>query len=227
MTFTGFGAQALPFFKALAFHQSKEWFDANRAIYDTEVKAPYVALIEALAGRFAAAGIPLTGSARSSLFRLNRDIRFSKDKSPYKTHGGAVMSRTGTKADQGFLYIHLDPKGCFAAAAFYHPEPAETGNLRRAIRRDPLAWRKMVADLESEGLSLEPGEPLSRTPRGFEDVADDDLIAAIRKRSLIVRHPLPDALMQSADLPAAIESFVRRVRPFFDWGWSAIVDSRP
>jgi uncharacterized protein (TIGR02453 family) len=84
MPFSGFGPQALPFFKALAFHQTKDWFEANRAIYEGDVKTPFGDLVEALAARFAKEKIPLKGDRKASLFRINRDVRFAKDKSPYK-----------------------------------------------------------------------------------------------------------------------------------------------
>src|SRR5579862_452722 len=133
MTFKGFGPQALPFFRALAFHQTREWFEENRETHETQVKGPFGDLIEDLAAAFAKARVPLKGDRKASLFRLNRDIRFSKDKSPYKTHAGAVLTRGGGKNDQGLLYIHVAPEECFAAAGFYGPEPGELARLRRAI----------------------------------------------------------------------------------------------
>ena len=101
MSFQGFGPDALPFFKALAFHQTREWFEENRATYEAQIKAPFGDLVEDLASAFAKSGIPLRGDRKASLFRLNRDIRFSKDKSPYKTHAGAVLTRGGAKDDAG------------------------------------------------------------------------------------------------------------------------------
>ena len=118
--FSGFGPRAPGFFKALAFHQSKAWYDANRAIYEAEVKGPTVALLALLSQRFAAAGVPLRGDARS-VFRLNRDVRFAREKHPYKTAGGAVLSRDGTRRTPGFVYLHIDPAGCFLAAGFWQP----------------------------------------------------------------------------------------------------------
>src|SRR6476619_7498956 len=113
--FNGFGLQALAFFKALKFHQSKEWFEENKAIYRGDVLEPMVALLDDLTATCAKQRIPLKADGKRSIFRLNRDVRFSKDKSPYKTHAGAVMTRSGGKNDPGVLYIHVSPEGCFAA----------------------------------------------------------------------------------------------------------------
>ncbi len=96
-----------------------------------------VALIDDLTAAFAARRIPLRGDGKRSIFRLNRDVRFSKDKSPYKTHAGAVMTRSGSKKDNGLLYIHIDPTGCFAAAGFYQPEARGLAALRKAMLAQP------------------------------------------------------------------------------------------
>ena len=169
MAFSGFGPQAVPFFKALAFHQTKDWFEANRAIYEDEIKGPLGDLVEDLAARFAKAKTPLKGDRKASLFRINRDVRFAKDKSPYKTNAGAVLSRTGAKNDPGMLYFHVSAEGCFAAAGFWQPEPDALARLRAAIVRAPKAWKTMVAKLADGGLALEDEHALKRAPRGYRD----------------------------------------------------------
>ena len=118
MTFQGFGPEALPFFKALAFHQTKEWFEDNRATYESAIRGPMGDLVEAAAARLAKARIPIKGDRKSSLFRLHRDVRFSNNKDPYKTNAGLVMTRSGSKKDPGLVYFHLSPEGCFFAAGF-------------------------------------------------------------------------------------------------------------
>ena len=86
MTFAGFGPKALPFFKALKFHQSREWFEANRETYESAVKGPMSDLVEDVSERLWRAKIPIKGERKSSLFRIHRDVRFSANKDPYKTH---------------------------------------------------------------------------------------------------------------------------------------------
>ena len=190
MSFSGFGPQALPFFKALAFHQTKEWFEANRAIYENDVKKPFGDLVEALAAALQEAGLPLKGDRKSSLFRLHRDVRFAKDKNPYKTHAGAVLTRSGAKNDPGLLYIHIDPTGCLVAAGFYYPEPPRLAGFRRSVTDQPGRYRKMIAALQQTGLALSDGESLTRLPRGFESVADVDLAAALKRKSFTCSRPV-------------------------------------
>ena len=226
MSFTGFGPQALPFFKALGFHQTKEWFEANRSIYDNEIKQPLGDLVEDLAAALAKAGDPLKGDRKSSLFRINRDVRFAKDKSPYKTHAGAVLTRSGGKNDPGLLYLHLAADGCFAAAGFYQPEPDQLANLRAAIARAPKAWSAMTARLAKADLTLSDDYATKRAPRGFEDVADPEIAAALRNKSFICSRPIADARLAAPGLVEDLAAFARDATPLLEWGWSAIVDAR-
>src|SRR5271163_1081593 len=132
MSFQGFGLEALPFFKALAFHQSREWFEANRATYESAVKGPMGDLVEDVAERLGKARVPIKGDRKSSVFRIHRDVRFSSNKDPYKTNAGVALTRSGAKSDPGVLYFHLSPEECFFAAGFYLPEPDQLGRLRSA-----------------------------------------------------------------------------------------------
>jgi uncharacterized protein (TIGR02453 family) len=226
MSFDGFGPEALPFFKALGFHQSKEWFDENRATYESQIKNPFGDLVEDLAAAFDKAGIPLKGDRKASLFRLNRDTRFSKDKSHYKTHAGAVLTRGGAKNDKGLFYIHVAPDGCFVAAGFYYPEPDDLGRLRRAIVRAPKEYEKALAALKKAKLELSDEDSLTRAPRGFETVAEPKIAAAIRRKSFICSRPIDAARIVSPALVGDLATFGKQALPLLQWGWGAIVDER-
>ena len=189
MTFQGFGADALPFFKALAFHQSREWFEANRATYESAVKGPMGDLVEDVSERLAEAKIPIKGDRKSSVFRIHRDVRFSKNKDPYKTNAGVVLTRSGGKNEPGLLYFHLSPEECFFAAGFYHPESGQLGRLRGSAARAPKVFKAMTAKLGKMGLALSEEDSLKRAPRGFEAIDDAEIAAAIRLKSLICLRP--------------------------------------
>jgi uncharacterized protein (TIGR02453 family) len=226
MPFDGFGSNALPFFKALAFHQSKEWFEENRATYERDVKTPLGDLIDDLAAAFVKAKLPLKGDRKSSIFRLHRDIRFSKDKSPYKTHAGAVLTRSGGKNDPGLLYIHISPEECFTAAGFYGPEPEELARLRRAIVRAPKPYARMVAALDKAGLELSDEYDVSRLPREFAEAADPIVVAALKRKSFICSRSIRPARLKSTALIDDLVAFAKDARPLLEWGWAAIVDER-
>lgn len=219
--FSGFGPRALDFFRALAFHQDKGWFEANRGLYETDVRAPLETLVAALTTECAARGLPLRGDGRS-IFRLHRDVRFAKDKRPYKTNGGAVLTADGAKRTPGLLYIHVDPEGCFVAAGFWHSEPPQLALLRRAIAADPRGFRTVLRKLGAAGLALGDAEALVRLPKGFEDVADAAIAAALKNRNFVVRRPLAADRLTARDLPAEIADFASAAEPLLRFGWAAL-----
>lgn len=220
--FAGFGPQSLDFFRDLDAHQSREWFQANRETYEREVRRPMEALIADLSAGFARRAIPLTGEPGRAQFRLNRDVRFARDKSPYKAHAGAALTRDGAKAEPGMLYIHVDPEGSFAAAGFYRPEARELAAIRGAIRDRPADFARILAGLGRAKLPLEPGDPLKRIPRGFEAMADSPLADALKRRSLLVARPLAEADLRDPALVATLDAFARAALPLLRFGWSAL-----
>ena len=220
--FTGFGKNALGFFKALKFHQDKTWFDENKALYQSEVVDPIMALLDDLTAAFARKRIPLKADGKRSIFRIHHDVRFAKDKSPYKTHCGAVMTRSGAKMDNGLLYLHIDPDGCFAAVGFYQPEPADLAKLRKAIAADDAAFRRVLTALKKGKLDLETGSQLSRVPRGFEALKDGPLDGVIRLKSFIVEEAFPAKVVTTPKFADAILDFAKRAQPLLTYGWKAL-----
>jgi uncharacterized protein (TIGR02453 family) len=226
MTFAGFGPNALPFFKALKFHQSREWFEANRETYESAVKGPMGDLVEDVAERLIQAKIPIKGDRKSSLFRIHRDVRFSANKDPYKTNSGVVLSRSGNKNDPGLLYFHLSPEECFFAAGFYAPDPVKLARLRTAATRSPKGFKAMAAKLKKTGLALSIEDSLKRAPRGFEAIDDPEIAAATRLKSMICLRPVEEAAIASPALADDFCAFAADALPLLKWGWEALVDSR-
>jgi uncharacterized protein (DUF2461 family) len=111
MTFPGFASADLAFLSGLAAHNDRDWFTANRAVYDEVLKPALAALIADASTACAARGLALGGDPNKSQFRIHRDVRFSKDKQPYKTHLSAVLTRDGLKMSPGMAYIHIEPEG--------------------------------------------------------------------------------------------------------------------
>jgi len=216
--FKGFGEKAIPFLKALDFHQSREWFQENRALYESELHEPFCDLVETLTARFSAAGLGLRGDRKKSLFRINRDVRFSKDKRPYNRHLSAILSPDGSKMEQGVFYVHIGLERSFAGVAWWQPAPELLQAMRKAITTKPAAYRGMVAGLKKGGLALDPDDSLKRAPRGFEDVAEPDLAEAVRFRHFVVRHEIDPAAIHSAALVDDLVGFTLRARPLLDWG---------
>lgn len=215
--FTGFGPDALGFLRDLAREQDRAWFLANKNRYETAIRAPMASLVAAVSDALAARRVPLRGDPQRAMFRIQRDVRFAKDKRPYKTHAGATLTRDGGRLSPGLLYIHIDPEGCFTAAGFWQPEPAALEAIRQAIAGKPAAFKHALA---ADGLALSPDEDaLKRPPRGFEAIEDPALREALRCRSLTVRRGL-DSI--GAELPEAIVDFALAALPLLRFGWAAI-----
>lgn len=217
-TFRGFGEKALPFLRALDFHQSREWFQENRALFESELREPLGDLVETLTERLGAAGLGLRGNRKKSLFRINRDVRFAKDKKPYNAHVSAILSPDGTKMEQGVLFIYFGIESCRAAVAWWQPAPELLAAMRKAIVEKPKEFRAMVASLKKNGLALDGEGALKRMPRGFEEVADPEIAAAIRNRHFVVRQEIDPAGIHRPGLADEIVDFTVRARPLLDWG---------
>jgi uncharacterized protein (TIGR02453 family) len=152
MAFTGIPTAALDFYEDLENDNSKSFWTAHKAIYDESVKAPIEALAEALADEF----------GPGKYFRPYRDVRFSADKTPYKTHQGVWFGESK-------VYFHVSAAGLFVAAGYWRTSPAQVGRLRRAIDTDLPGeeLEKAVAAITKKGFEI-GGEQLSRVPNGFD-----------------------------------------------------------
>ncbi len=222
MSFVGFPKGASEFLAELAENNNREWFLTNKERHERDVKAPLGALVDALALAFAAHDLPLTGSAKTSLFRINRDVRFANDKSPYKTNAGAILSRDGTRKARGILYVHITPKDVLMALGFWSPEPADLHALREAIVKRAAAWAKVTAALDKAGHTLASEDALSRLPKGF-DAADPALADTLKLKHLIIRRPLTLARMRRPGLVDEILDFTRAGLPLLEFGWKALL----
>jgi uncharacterized protein (TIGR02453 family) len=219
--FTGFTPDALAFFRELTANNERAWFLANKSRYETQVRDPLASLVTDLAARLAKTKTPLRGDAKRSLFRINRDVRFSKDKSPYKTHAGATLTRDGEKLSQGLLYIHIDPAGSFAAAGFHEPDPAQLVRMRGAIVADAAGWKKVEAALARHGLEFSHEAVLARVPKGFEQ-APTAVAQALKLKGWIVERKLTPAEIATPKLVDTITKLAADAAPLLQFGWAAL-----
>lgn len=222
--FAGFRPAAFAFLNELRDNNDPAWFKPRKAVYEAEVLAPFRQLIVAVGEALHQAGLPLVGDPRRGIFRIYRDVRFSPDKRLYKTHAGAVLTRTGDKRNPGLLYLHVAPGESMVAAGFWHPAPDLLAKLRRAILGDPDGFLALAALLEQAGHPIASDERLSRPPRGFEAAKGTPVAEYVGWKSFTVHAPLSDAEMQSPALVDRIVAFAHRVLPLLEWGWAAIDD---
>ncbi|WNV74405.1 DUF2461 domain-containing protein [Geodermatophilus sp. DSM 44513] len=169
--FQGFPDEGLVFYEGLEADNSKTFWTRHKAVYDGCVRAPVQALVDELAGEF--------GTAK--LFRPYRDVRFSHDKTPYKTHQGAVVAPEGR--GPGALYVQLSAEGLLVGGGCWRLESDQVARYRRAVADDVQGprLRSEVDRLTGAGWEI-GGDRLVRVPSGF-DVADDR-VDLLRHRSL-------------------------------------------
>ena len=205
MRFEGFGAGACRFYEDLADNNSRDWFQANRDRYEAEVRAPLEYLLDDLAGEF----------GEGKVFRPNRDVRFSKDKSPYKTNAAAVISDEG---DRRSLYVQISAEGLLVGGGAYWlgGEPLE--RLRSAIDDDRTGaeLEHIVADLEAAGAETGAHETLKTAPRGY--AKDHPRIDLLRQKGIIGwwEHP-PRRWLQTTEARNRLADGWRRLGPLNAW----------
>jgi len=219
-----FSKRSLTFFRQLARNNEKAWFEAHRADYENEVRAPMRELIEELDVRFAKFAPEIGGDPKRSMFRINRDIRFSKDKSPYKTHAAAwfhhrnAARSVGSEADAGSAgyYFHLEPGGrSMLGAGLWMPPRPQLNKLREAIAENPKGFDRMVRSLPSrfDGLDDEPA--LRRMPRGYAE--DHPAAKWLKYQSFTTGHTLTDAQVTSKSLADLLAREFAAVLPLVRW----------
>jgi len=225
--FAGFRPAAFAFFSELRDNNDPAWFKPRKAVYEAEVLGPFRELIAAAGAALHEAGLPLIGDARHGIFRIYRDVRFSPDKRLYKTHAGAVLTRSGRKRDPGLLYLHIAPAESMVAAGFWHPEPDLLRRLRQGILDDPEAFLAVVDGLAAAGGPLSSDERLSRPPRGFEAAKGTRAAEYVAWKSFTAHAALSDAEMQSPALVDRIVDFARTALPLLEWGWAVVDGETP
>ncbi|MGZ6339752.1 MAG: DUF2461 domain-containing protein, partial [Candidatus Limnocylindrales bacterium] len=199
MAFAGLSRDAIDFLAALAANNERTWFTPRKADYERLLKRPLEELCVALGERFEARGIPLTSDPARSPFRIYRDVRFSRDKTPYKTNISAGFPWAGEGRGPGG-YFSFAPGDIVVGGGMWHPEPARLAAWRALVAADPRAVRSALDDPAFVGTfgSVE-GDRLKRVPAGFR--ADDPEADLLRLKDVTFGRRLSDAEALSADLP--------------------------
>jgi uncharacterized protein (TIGR02453 family) len=209
-----FSPQLFAFLRELKQHNDRGWFNANKDRYERECKEPALAFVEDLGYRLPQVAPYLTADQRS-LFRIYRDTRFSKDKTPYKTHVGVYFRHTrAADTDTPGLYLHLEPRQVFLAAGIWRPGTPALKRIRDALVARPEAWRSAVAEIAPDW-SLGSGDPLKRPPAGYS--ADHPLIDDLKRRSFTIISPLTQRDATASGFLDTCEERVARARPFMQF----------
>lgn len=221
--FEGFPPSALQFFADLKANNSREWFNANRDTFDNDVIEPAKAFILSLGGLLQslhpAIGFDTRTNGSGSLFRIYRDVRFSKDKSPYKTHLGMKfwLGKNPKKTENPGFYVGIGSEGAGVYGGMWEFPKPMLDKYRNAVG-DPEAGIHLdgiLADLESKGYKI--GEPdLKRVPRGFE--ADHPNAPLLKRKSVHAAKPkLDPSIVMSSDFVPTVFDHCHNMWPMIEW----------
>ena len=196
----------IKFLKDLKKNNNKEWFHANRKTYEN-AKGDYASFIDGIIKAHGKKDESIAGlTAKNCMFRINRDVRFSKDKSPYKTNFGASINFGGKKIMKAGYYIHCEPGAGFVAGGIYMPMPDDLKKLRQEIDYNFDEFKKIIHHKNFKSLfgdlSMDGGMKLSRPPKSYDET--NPAIEYLKLKSFIATTKLSDADLSSKDLPKKI-----------------------
>jgi uncharacterized protein (TIGR02453 family) len=210
-----FSSQLFAFLGELARNNDRGWFAANKARYVAEVQEPALAFVEDVGMRLPEVSRHLVADPRTvggSLFRIYRDTRFAKDKTPYKTHVGIYLRHErSAEADTAGMYLHLEPGHVFMGAGIWHPGTAGLKRIRDTIVRRPDAWREAIAAV-GPAWTLADGEALKRPPQGYPP--DHPLIEDLKRKSFAVSSKLTQRDVTASGFLDLWSERARQAQPF-------------
>lgn len=204
------------FLRDLKANNDREWFKANKKRYETALKDPALSFIadfgphlHKLSPHFVAEPKPVGGS----LFRIHRDTRFAKDKSPYKTTAGIHFRHESAKdAHAPGFYLHLAPGDCFVGMGLWRPEPAIAGKIRHAIVDQPKLWKSATTGNAFKASFSLAGESLKRPPRGFD--GDHPFIDDLKRKDFMATAKLSQKQVVSSSFMKDLAKALKPGAPF-------------
>jgi uncharacterized protein (TIGR02453 family) len=209
----------LKFLKDLKKNNNKPWFDANRKQYES-AKADFANFIDTVIDKYSKKDASIVHlKAKDCMFRINRDVRFSKDKSPYKSNMGASINKGGKKSMMAGYYFHLQPGDSFTGGGLYMAMPDQLKNIRQEI---DYSWKEFHKIISSKSFKNVYGDlymgddmKLTRPPKGYE--ADNPAIEYIKLKSWIGFHKLTDADLTSKELLKKTITSFEVLKPLLDF----------
>lgn len=207
---------ALDFLSDLRENNNREWFAENRKRYDKGLAA-VEAFLSDLFKRFTPIEDLGATKPKDAIYRIYRDVRFSPDKTPYKTHIGTLIANGGRKSEGAWYYLHLEPDdNSFLVAGLHEPEPAQLKAVREAIAADPARLKALLnapaVRAATDGLS---GQALTRPPKGYS--ADHPAIELLKQKEFLVSRRLSDKEVLSEKFADQVIEICAALKPVADY----------
>lgn len=210
---SSFSPALFDFLRDLAGNNDREWFAANKARYVAEVRDPMLDFIAGFGPHLQEISARYVADPRAnggSLFRIHRDVRFSKDKRPYKINAGAHFRHEAARdAHAPGFYLHMEPGGVFAASGVWHPDGPALAKIRDMIAGNPGGWRKVTSPRALGPRGALAGETLKRPPRGYDP--DHPLIEDLKRKDFFA---LARFTEDESCAPGFMEEFGKTCRTF-------------
>ena len=213
-------ASTIKFLKELKKNNNKPWFDKNRKRYE-QAKADFAGFIQKVIDQHGKKDPSIKALvAKDCMFRINRDVRFSKDKSPYKSNFGASINKGGKKGENSAgYYFHFEPGGSFTGGGIWMPMPDELRKVRQEIDYTFSAFKKIIAAKKFKvvygDLSKHAEYTLSRVPKGYE--ADNPAAQYLKMKSYVAMVSLTDADLASKDLVKKTVAAFEALQPLIEF----------
>jgi uncharacterized protein (TIGR02453 family) len=215
--FPGFPPQALKFLRQLEKNNNREWFQAHKSDYEAYVKAPMHELVMGVGEDLETFTAGLQTDPKKAIYRIHRDVRFSNDKRPYKTHLAATFFPKGVEKHAGAgYYFHIAPKEIFLGGGVYMPGPKELYAIRKRLSKDAASYRKLTGAASFQRLFGEvQGARLKRPPKGFS--ADDPALDLLLGKQFLGAAQLPPETAETPKLQTEIAKRFAALYPWIDW----------
>lgn len=202
------------FLKKISKNNNKEWFTKNKNVYQN-AHAELVCFADALLAEMNKHDSIETPSGKKSLYRIYNDVRFSKDKNPYKNSIGGGFRRA-TKQRRGGYYFHIEPGNSFVAGGFFAPNAEDLLHIRNHLSADPITLKKILnAPTFKKTFGNLLGDTVKTAPRGF-DIADEN-IELIRHKQFIVKHAFTNEEVLSENFHILVSNTFKKMRPYLDY----------
>ncbi len=207
---------ALRFLSELSQNNTKAWFDQNRPAYGS-ARGAFDWLIDLLIDELRVSDALQDLSARDCVFRINRDLRFSKDKSPYKTNLGAMIAPGGRKSTRMGYYVAVEPRGySMIAGGLYAPSSEQLASFRRAISQDAQEFKDIIGTQTFMDCFRQiQGESLKTAPQGYDKANPE--IGLLRLKQITVQRHFSDEEVLAQDYPDRLVGMCREMKPFLGY----------
>ena len=210
-----FDATLFTFLETLRQNNNREWFQANKQRYEADVRDPMRRFIGDFGPHLRTISARFVADPRAnggSLFRIYRDVRFAKDKRPYKTNAGAQFRHeAGRDVHAPGFYLHLEPGMVFVASGVWHPDHRTLSNIRDAIVAHPQAWKRATSSKTFRATGCLGGDSLKRPPHGYDPA--HPLIEDLKRKDFVAHAPFSEAQACAPDFMAVFTETCRAFAP--------------